>query len=230
MNGNRIYQFTLIELLVVIAIIAVLASMLMPALSSARATAKKIDCAGREHQLGTVLQLYSNDYNGYVIPSRTATSCYNYWIWTLSPQYLETERYKTFSGSPYNDVTPIVCKTFSDGGQFWESTSSFGGLISTYSINGNFAASTYLTGWQGVLKRYDMIPKPASGSLVLEANVFSYNYFTYSSLLPLHSAMTMNVLFVDSHVESRRIPGGVPTDGDKYNDFWTGGIGSSIGY
>lgn len=72
--------FTLIELLVVIAIVALLISIMLPALGRARASARSVVCASNQRQLVTAFTLYTDNHRGFAMPHlRTSGVTRTYW-------------------------------------------------------------------------------------------------------------------------------------------------------
>jgi prepilin-type N-terminal cleavage/methylation domain-containing protein/prepilin-type processing-associated H-X9-DG protein len=86
--------FTLVELLVVLAIIAILAAILLPILSGARASGYKVTCVSNVHQLLQASSLYAGDYDRRLVAARLYTGGSGLgttWCVTLQP-YLKSRQ------------------------------------------------------------------------------------------------------------------------------------------
>ncbi|MEQ9460709.1 MAG: DUF1559 domain-containing protein [Phycisphaeraceae bacterium] len=126
--------FTLIELLVVISIIALLIGILLPALGSARESARSIVCASNQRQLGIGMYSYSASSNGYIPPSYVyADQTWNGQgngspSWTWNNQFGSTSNRSvsvihwswTLVGGGSTGAESFTCPTLEDGG--WQPT------------------------------------------------------------------------------------------------------------
>ncbi|HAV64415.1 MAG TPA: hypothetical protein DCY13_18860 [Verrucomicrobiales bacterium] len=134
--------FTLIELLVVIAIIAILAALLLPAVSRAKGNALRIKCVSNLRQLQLGLQMYADDHDGHVPPRNSRGPN---WRATLRPYYVNPK--------------VLVCPT---DGPDAESSFLINGFNDWFAVNLPAAEFEEYKQWQGSdSMRLSNIPKPA---------------------------------------------------------------------
>ena len=133
-NSNSAIGFTLIELLVVIAIIAILAAMLLPALSSAKERALRENCASNLKEIGVGITMYAGDNNDRLPPNRVNEISGSTWYPYEIGRILSATA-RTWSEGPHNLGSLWGSKDIENGKIFY--------CPSSKRFNGDFRWETY---------------------------------------------------------------------------------------
>jgi prepilin-type N-terminal cleavage/methylation domain-containing protein len=183
-EGGRL-AFTLIELLVVIAIIAILAALLLPALSRARGKALAIKCVSNLKQLQLAWNMYANDFNDTMIPNAPLGAtpeqswCYSaYQDWYNADSNTNGLIYRKAIMAPYLGGQLGVYKCPADvipsqNGQRLRSYSMQSDMGNLYSYG---VTRGYNNGYKAFIKTTELtVLLPVNAIVFLEENMCSMN-------------------------------------------------------
>ncbi len=200
------WNFTLIELLVVIAIIAILAAMLLPALSKARESARKSQCIANLKQLGFAAISYSGDNGDFILPAREGLSgdpATKFWYKQgsdvtkgfISP-YISMPSYASSRGGVFSCPSEPVT-SFANGAGTWICYAPVFGI----SYSRDSTANTWVTKyWKMSQVRYS-----SRTPVFLEVrNQNGTNALTYSSSWKARHALSMNIAALDGSASNNR--------------------------
>lgn len=200
-NSLRPKAFTLVELLVVIAIIAMLASLLLPALNSARRRVHAIACVNNLKQLGLVSMGYVGDYQGYIFKHYDAGT--GYWPGALIAHQ---------DADPALFTCPVKA-----GGDAWAKAAK---TVKTDPLNAHFAWEHYAINSANGWLNYAQARQPAQtmlladcyyGPVPKEGHYYMANGFTNTTgQLEARHAGTVNVLWLDGHAGGVALPITIP--------------------